>query len=486
LPLKEEAESARLVSKNYSTPYRWIDQPEVLARHGARSYQSQIRGKIETLLGAEKLFKELMDFLLERVEPGIERDENPALARRRNRKLLNEDDETKDGPIPPAADAFITDTELVESLRDGLNYHQPYDRSLSSLQDLLSLVLLRLTARTQPIPVEDDLTDEEREQKTQEEQEEERVDILQRLREYLVRYCTRYADHLVNAEFLEHVSPEVIFQNHYTLCKVLLEFENKTGDPALFSQEDIVECFWKIWAPLAWPEIIGLEGNPTLRSFMKGHKPDVVRKAWQSSGMPGLAILMFCEVLRQPPSWQAGLWQPEDVATFVFAREWISRIRKLLGENAFNIQPEDVEKLMGIQSVVELYVSPVLDTSMLEYSSSVFQKLESYQVPVEEKYSPLIGLYNLEKTPDIDPVMKQRLIEEIYSSGLVKEYDTYQSIPKPIMPTKYFEDEIYCPRCGAEQTEIASNSLEKGELVLCTSGKDVWMYLQPQLPDRVM
>ncbi len=487
-PLEEETESARLVSERYTTPYRWIDQPDVLARHSARSYRSQIKGKIETIFGAEKLFKELMDFLLERVDPhsgGEEQD--PHLSRRRYRKSEQEQDDSV-STSPPEAERFITDEKLVQSLHSALDYHRhPYDRSLLSLQDLLSLVLLRLTSKTQPEPIDDELPDDEREQVTQIEQEEEKVDVLQRLSDYIIRYCNRYADHLLDADFLKRTSPEVIFQNHYTLGKVLLEFENKARDFAVFSQEDLFQCFWNIWAPLVWPKIIGVNGVSTLKAFMKEFQLEPIEQAWQNTGMPELALIMFSQVLGQPPSWQSGLWQPESVEIFMVARVLIDRIKKTIGSNAFLARPPDVDRLLGIQTLKDLFSTSAFDPSFLEYSRKIFLKIERYHPPVEEKYFSLIGLDLLTRSKPGDSGSKQKLIDEIHTQGLTSELRDFQSNPKPILPTTPTEEnEIYCPRCSAEQAESVCTLLERGKLVLCSYSKDAWIYLRPKMPDRII
>ena len=51
-----------------------------------------------------------------------------------------------------------------------------------------------------------------------------------------------------------------------------------------------------------------------------------MRLAWQNTGMSELALIMFSQVLGQPPSWQSGLWQPESVEPFMVARGLIDKI----------------------------------------------------------------------------------------------------------------------------------------------------------------
>ena len=103
---------------------------------------------------------------------------------------------------------------------------------------------------------------------------------------------------------------------------------------------------------------------------------------------------------------------------------------------------------------------------------------------MDEKYAVLIQLQTLEKAGEGDSHEAQKLIEQIHQQGLTKEYEEYQRKPALILATN--EDEPYCPRCGAQLTLIAENSLKQGELVLCTSSKDAWIYQRPKLPELII
>jgi hypothetical protein len=481
-----EAEFARLEAENFLTPYRWIDQPSVLARYGARTYHVQIKGKIETLIGAEKLFQELMNFLWERVEPESVKDESEIHLKRKSRHRNEDDDENAANNTPaPGPEAFITEEELVRSLQLRIDLHHPYDRSLASLQDLLSLVLLRLTTVTQPASIEDqDGRNEDEEQKKQAEQEKLQNNIIERLRNYLISYCGRYANRLTDQEFIRKIPPEVIFQNQYTLGRVLLEFASKASTN--FTADDLFKCFWMIWAPLAWPEVIRRTGTPALKTLLQEFQVDRVQASWREANMPSLVTVMFDEVLGAPPSWRAGLWDKNKVNNFVVANEWIMRIKKLIGETAFTAGAQDFSDIFGSMSVQDLVSGVKISASQLDYLQRNFASIERYLPPVEEKFSLLIELskQDKEKIKDIDRI--RELGDQICAQGLEKELALYRSNPRPIMRANKDEGILYCPRCGAELTTVAENTILKGNLALCPSMTDAWVYWVSEAPNTII
>ena len=481
----ESADAARLVAGDWATPYRWIDQPDVLARHSARTYQVRIKGKLETILGAEQLFQELMNFLWERVEPGSEDEEwDPKVLRQQKRGTHpSGTPDAPDGPPPPGPEGFITDETLVRTVHWGLEYHQPFDRSLLSLRDLLSLVLLRLTTPTQTIATigEDGTRDEDADQQRQAQQEAQQINVLERLRNFLLGYCKHYGRRLADPAFMVSKAPGVIFQNHFTISRVLREFAGKAE--AAFTQDDLVLCFWWIWAPLVWPTIVGLEDPSALKSLSEKFHPERIQQAWCASKMSIMTVIMFSEVFGQPPHWRSGLWDKNRVGVFMVARELANRIRASLGNNVFDFQAEDMLEAWGLDSVEDV-TSLTVDHARMERLQSIFSKITQYCPPMDEKYAALIHLQTLEKAGKGDSPEAQELIEQIHQQGLTKEYEEYQRKPALILATN--EDEPYCPRCGAQLTLIAENSLKQGELVLCTSSKDAWIYQRPKLPELII
>jgi hypothetical protein len=481
----DAADAARLEAGELATPYRWIDQPEILARYGARTYHVRVKGKLETIQGAGQLFEELMNYLWDRVDPSNEaNDQDPRLIRRHLRSVHLDQPGTQDIPTPPGPEGFITDQELVKTLHWGVESHQPYNRSLLSLRDLLSLVLLRLTTTTQAVDdtVEWETRDEEADQQRQAEQEAQQVKAVERLRNYLLGYCKRYARRLVDPGFVNHKNPEVVFQNHYTLSRVLLEFASKAD--SIFTRDDLYNCFWWIWGPLIWPKVVGLEGQAALNLMRLDHPDESIRQAWDESGLPGMSIAILCEALGQPPNWKAGLWDKKRVATFMVASEWIGRIRHCLGENAFEVQIQDVDNAFGIRSAVEVVDPTVISVEEHRRLQELFDRIASYRTPMEEKYSPLIRLQALFKGGQSWTAEVQQLIEHIHKQGLSKEFEGYNQRTVPILPSD--GDDGYCPRCGGMLTIKAENALRQGQLVLCTISRDAWIFYQPKMPQLLV
>lgn len=476
----DEAECARIEGENFSTPYRWIDQPAVLARFGSRTYQVRIKGKLETLLGTEKLFQELMNFLWARVDIDDTPEDVESRLRRSSLRKKSQSDESEDENIPPGPEAFITEEQLIRSLHSRIDLHHPYDRSLLSLRDLLSLVLLRLTTTTQLTDIDASDDSEEQDQEKQAKKEEIQSNILERLRSYLISYCNRYANRLVDVEFVRNVLPEILFQNHFTLGRVLLEFSNKASQ--VFTNEDLAKCFWLIWAPLAWPEIVGSKGSPTLRTLIKQFEFERIQEAWQRMGMPNLAKIMASETLRQPPNWETGLRYSDQAETFLVANEWIKRIKQILGVNAFSSHVEDSVEAYGVPNISSLSSPSPISEFYLSHVLANFTKIENYRPPIEEKYSLFFELENSLRNNSLDKTATQILISEITKQGLGVECQNFLANQKPISGIILDEEgELYCPRCGAELTENSKGELIRGRMALCHNSKDTWLYLKPQI-----
>lgn len=133
------------------SPYCWIDQPAELDRFGARAYYQRVKGQIETFDGAAQLFEELLNYLWERVDPEETRtsDDDDKNNSRRPRRRPGQQSDGDGVPEPPPAADFISEELLVDSIHWAIDGQFRYDRSVLSLRELLSLVLLRLTAPTQ-------------------------------------------------------------------------------------------------------------------------------------------------------------------------------------------------------------------------------------------------------------------------------------------------------------------------------------------------
>jgi hypothetical protein len=214
------------------------------------------------------------------------------------------------------------------------------------------------------------------------------------------------------------------------------------------------------------------------------HPDESIRQAWDESGLPGMSIAILCEALGQPPNWKAGLWNKKRVATFMVASEWIGRIRHRLGENAFEVQVQDVDNAFGIRSAVEVVDPTVISVEEHRRLQELFDRIASYRTPMEEKYSPLIRLQALFKGGQSWTAEVQQLIEHIHKQGLSKEFEGYNQRTVPILPSD--GDDGYCPRCGGMLTIKAENALRQGQLVLCTISRDAWIFYQPKMPQLLV
>jgi len=474
-----EAEAGRLEFQDQVSLYRWIDHPDALARYGARSYHSRIKGKLETFHGSESLFKELMNFLFERVELDLEVGDQEDKTTRRKRKQDNIGQDNTPTPTPPSADEFITEEELLDSIQWRIDRHLPYDRSLISLRDLLSLTLLQITTPTQkpdtPSDEDDDGVSDDGEDG---EREKLQVDILDRLKKYLLRYCKKYGKQLTDKNFVGEVSPKLLFENHFTLGRVLIEFEEKAE---AFTSKDLLHCFWSVWAPLVWPELAGSNKKSTIEFLHKSFSTEDIQSAWIESGLSSLTIFIMTQAFGKPPHWKTGIWSKRKSKTFLIARDLISRICKTLKINELRIESGDVLNSKGI------VFENTLDDDIQEVTNVLnndFKLLAGYLAPANEKYLPLIhAAKQLSSTHDVSG-NSDNILNQIEENGLEKEWEEYLNHPAPIK--SIIEGEYFCPKCFGRLTIIGENNLKRGKLTLCTVSRDAWIYQIPNLNDVIV
>lgn len=488
------AEAARLELGGFQTPYRWIDQLDELARYGARSYHARTRAKLETFRDAESLLKELMNFLWDRVDPTqlIDEDQTDRLTRigtlSGKRKVV--EGEEPEEPTPPP-EHFITEERLLHVIGWRLEQHQhPYDKSNASLRDLLSLVLIRLTTPTH-IPEATSPTgerDEEADQERVAEQEAERLGTLQRLRSYLVQYCRRYSERLTDQNFVHKVGYRLLFSNHFVLGRVLLEFASKVDT---FTPDDLFNCFWWTWAPLAWPEIASLSGPSVFESLARSHSRDELWRAWRETGLPSMALLLFKNVLGRPPKWQDGLWDNDGVRQFMAARELMERLQQFAGDEAFFPNENNLVEAMGIGSLADVEDGGrELKSSEIDSLRSCISLIADYVPPTEERLSPLLRFIDLDRAGKGQSVEAVALVGTMQTSSLADELRLYKRIrlPAKVINTDRdeFDDEgLACPVCGLLTTEACKNELKGGKLVLCPADQDALFYWKPRLPRRL-
>ena len=487
-----EAEAARLVLGEYASPYRWIDQPEVLAKFGARTYHTRVRGQLETFDGADKLFGELLNFLWERVDR-TKIQEEAEQARKEVKLRLGPSGDARsgiegEGPPAPPPGAFVTDEDLVTAIGWRVEQQLPYDRHVLSLRDLFSLVLLRLTTPTESPEktTETGERDEEADQDRDAEREGERIEVLKRLCSHLMGYCRRYGKRLVDANFVAQVGLKLLFQNHFTLGRILLEFSNKVAE---FTEEDLLYCFWWAWSPLFWPTIVGLSNVATWDSLIwDEHSAGDLFEAWNDAGLALLTMTLMTECMGTPPSWHEGLWDTEAVQHFLTVRELINRMRNCLRPDAFDLvggadSPRDAP--WGPRSIHELWEDPQeLTTDRLKALQEAFDRLADYRAPGEEKYARLLQLAQLTEIGQGMSAEAKHLSDGLIAEGLADEVKLVTRTRARILPQ--IGSAWHCPCCFLWLPEQQLSSLRDGNLVLCDNCQQAVIYWCPDLLERVV
>lgn len=478
----ESAEAARVVGNGISCPYRWMDQPEALARYTQRAYHSSVRSKLETVDGTETLFKELMNFLWERVDPAKITEETTNARIVRGHRQSSKEDNNESEILPPAPEEFITPERLVSFITQEINHQHQYDRSTASFRALLSLALLRLTTPTRAETAEEELTQEEIPSKEQDEEEQARRTALERLELYLYHYCRRYAQRMVEQEFVRQIGPPLLFANHATLMRVLLEFAFRVDE---FRNEYFEECFWWIWVPFTLPRLVGIGGTGALLHLQHEFGAEAVTHAWQASGLPSLSILFHQRALGAPPNWQEGLSDTVRVKKFMVARTLIRRITQILGESAFEFQAEALDEIQSIQTL--FFGAEATDAQFAMQRKRLvrdFRRISRYLPPTQERYAPLLKLQEFYIRGETHSSDLARYQVKAHERGLDLELAEWSARRVPILKLEGGQDS--CPKCHIQWNSVKLDRVRRGELVLCPVSNDALVYWVPKMPQTIV
>jgi hypothetical protein len=483
-------EAGRVVAHSSGTvtqqsPYHWIDQPAELARYGHRTYHARVKQGLQTFAGAGNLFEELLNYLWERVDPkAIQRardDEERGHRRFRGRQRGDGDDGEVEAPPPP--EAFITEEELAETLAWHVDAYVPHDRSLLSLRDLLSLALLRLTTETVTPNVDIGDTserDEDADAAQTQEQEEQREAMLTRLSDYLRRYSRRYAQRLINPAFVTKVGPELLFENHYTLGRVLLEFASKVD---VFTLDDLRQGILLILGGLFWPEGAGLDGNGAWDILIEaGCDGDTLRGVWEITDLPALTTLLICEAWDEPPGWQDGLWDEPLVQRFMLAQALLDQIEQRIGQRYWEpleSKPVESQALWGFRWLTDLAEGNTHQIYSFTEIISHLDRLASYQTPVEEKYANLLAWWRLEQKHQGKTVQATELIGQVHQAGYTEELQLLRSLPPDGQVLAIQGETEYCACCYIQLPIQITQSLRHGRLALCPNCRRAALYWKP-------
>jgi len=476
-------EAVRVKIGELISPYCWIDQPAELERYGARAYYQRVKSQIETFDGAAKLFEELLNYLWERVDPQeivAEADDDQDTTGRARRRASRSVADV-DANVPPPAESFITDEELVETIHWTIDGQYRYDRSIMSLRELLSLVLLRLTTPTQEGEEVTEPNGADRQlQPEASDREVQRVQAQEALRRYALTYCKRYGKRLANTAFVKEIGPWLLFQNHFTLGRVLLEITRKSD---IFTREDLEHCFWYVWAPLVWPEIVGFNGVPTLKVLEDAFGQEMVQSQWHETGMPTMTIIITSFALGQPHSSDTH----QQVQSFLVARDLLRRLQKRLGRKVLLLQTHAFNETLGIEDDIG---NTVFDpnATFISYNKRTvaeqFLTILHYLPPAEYHLRPLIRLAIGEVNNSLTDDESNRLRQKVYENGLQSKLEAWRQHPAKFHSIT--EGQRNCPVCYGRLPVVALNKLRHRELVLCPLSQEAWLYECPKLPDKIV
>lgn len=465
----DRSESAYIQRGNFQSLPRWIDLPDILQDYGSRSYQERIQSKLDTVVGAESLFRELLEFLFNRVSPNQITPVNNSQIRIHQQGKSKESDSKEEETPAPAPDRFVVpERDEKGAFKIGGYTKIPYNQNIHSLRDLLSIVLLKLLPDSESTSTEesgeDDINNESKggEDKARSQKQ---IEARVRLCNYLNDYCKRYSRRLVDKDFISDINPAFLFDNHFTLSRILLEFVTNVDE---FSQTDLQRCYWLIWAPLFWPSIVGLEGKSSWQLYDELELSiDFVEK-WKLLNMSSLFVTMTYKVFGQPPSWSTGLYAPDLAKKFLVLQKLVEKISNCIGD--------DIDNVNSIDSI---------GISQVDWEESVkqFKKIAAYLSPAKERLTPILEWVIDGKKED------SQLNDRIYAENLEDEFSAYLDMPRPIksiLTEIDFEGFLFCPNCGGALQKKVVSDLNKGKMVLCSMSSDVWLYKIEKLPNKMI
>lgn len=459
------------------SPKVFIDQPHELEHYSTRAFHRSMRAKIDSVRDAVHTFKELMEFLFNRVnrENATENLSKQKRSRRDRRRNTVAGEETSQSEILSVED-FITNEELVWHIGRHIDELNPYERDHYSLRDLLSLVLLRLTTETIPQRVlaasteneEDELAiDEELESQYQDQR------VWQDwLVKYLTGYCKRYGQRLTDSEFIENTGPALIFQNHYTLARILLEFHEKTE---IFTSGHLREAVRQIWSPL-------FKQDGVLDSFASIESHETILRLWEEASLTPIFVVTVSKAWSDPiPQWEQH-YRIKAIQRFMYVRRIIDHATSHLGSQFWqkiDWSQVDWYDLRGFQKAKDLIAgSPATE----HYTELVqrFEELANFVTPIEQRYAQFFHWHQLKKEGSVHSSEAQNLasILQQTDAGLFDKIKQGYEI-RPVVG-----DRRECPVSFMELPSSWITKLRRGDLIESPHVHRVLLYWKPDLDEQ--
>lgn len=426
-----------------------------------------------------------MNFLWERVDPrqiqaDAEREKDERIGRRSRDENMGDTNLEEEAPPPPPS-AFITDEQLTNTLMWQVEGYIPHNQSVRSLRDLLSLALLRLTTDTkQPESevLEADERDEDADREKQQQQE--RKEVLERLCNYVHGYCQRYSKRLVDIDFASLVGPQLIFENHFTLGRILLEFYDKVQ---LFTRQDLRRCLLLVFGALFWPEATRMKGKGSWEVFLTiGFEPSELQKIWQETNMGILTSVLITEAWGKSLSWNKTQYDVRLVQRFMLARELVNKIEGQTGAQFWEnnmVNTYDSHDFFGFRLLRDL-VGKKKSLSINELKSEM-KALANYLTPAEEKYQSLFEWWELKQggvATSKNAVEFQQLVNSL---DMKKEAVYIKQLGRNGIIKSLSGDEKHCPACYIDLPLQHLQGIHHFELQLCPNCGKAVLYWKPML-----
>lgn len=462
--------------------FLWLDQPAELYRHAKRAFFLRIQESMRTFSGAGQLFQDLLNFLWERVDPQNLNEQHQEIAAWRMRNRRNATVVSVDGPPPPVEDFIVDDDTLVAHISRRLSQGSGGDQTALSVQDLLSLVLLRLTEPTKPrLPdaAGDEGPDVERDSRIIAEHEDRQRIIQEQISNYLLRYCRAYTRRLCDKSFLSRLSPERLFENHALLCRILLEIADKCGtttaaNPA-FTRDHFRECTLGILGALYWSAGAGLDGDNAWDVLCaNGHAQAELVRLCDIAELTVLAAELVAQTWGEPPPWQRGLHNPSLVQTYLRTRELLQRMEQALGQR-FWYRLESVEmstiSLFGFRRPADLH-QPAETSHVFDRTLVYLDKLAAYRTPIEERFAPIIAWADAtgRNTQQLT-ALRVRFPDEVALFEI-----------RPNARLLASNDALtFCPGCHMQLAKNVITQIRRGQLAACNNCRKSILYYRPSL-----
>jgi hypothetical protein len=274
-------------------------------------------------------------------------------------------------------------------------------------------------------------------------------------------------------EFIHETGAEVIFQNHYTLARILIEFHEKTE---VFSSSHLREAVRQIWAPM-------FRKDGVLSVLISEETPDRILQLWDGEALTPIFILTVASAWPEPiPGWNMQQ-QVQSVQRFLYAKHVIDRAETFLGRRFWrdiNWEQIDWFNLRGFQNIADLIFDNMMTESAFDVTTH-FERLAMFRTPIEQHYAPFFRWHRLcSRGREHTPEAKQ------LAADLRQQYpDLFRIVQQAQRIEAVIGDSRECPVTYIELPENDLAQLKRGKLITSPHAREVLLYWIPAFDDDI-